>query len=110
MIQAQNLSKSSVEAEVDHNTEDTLVRVSEPDISTNEEELSTETKITPPAKEDMEGQSTVEDASKELTIQQPEQIILSTQEQDISIRAVQNNSGMSDEALLLRRLLGHVNG
>ena len=26
------------------------------------------------------------------------------------IRAVQNNSGMSDEALLLRRLLGHVTG
>ena len=26
----------------------------------------------------------------------------------MNIRAVQNNSGMSDEALLLRRLLGHV--
>ena len=29
---------------------------------------------------------------------------------NIDIRAVQNNSGMSDEALLLRRLLGHVTG
>ena len=31
-------------------------------------------------------------------------------DRDVLSRAVQNNSGMSDEALLLRRLLGHVTG
>ena len=45
-----------------------------------------------------------------LKLQTPVQPVQSSVHLYTGGRAVQNNSGMSDEALLLRRLLGHVTG